>query len=64
MYKTEYGISRDLQFLIYLIFCSSQVFVLLRLAKDDDEKARTANLVTPVLSKDPRLASGKVSQPH
>jgi hypothetical protein len=32
--------------------------VLLRLAKDDDDRERTADLVRPVLKKDPRLASG------
>ncbi len=32
--------------------------MLLRLAKDDDDRERTADLVRPVLKKDPRLASG------
>jgi hypothetical protein len=36
----------------------TQVYVLLRLAKDDDDRERTADLVRPVLKKDPRLASG------
>ncbi len=35
-----------------------QVYVLLRLAKDKDDRMRTADLVKPIVQKDPRLASG------